>query len=456
MLLMYLRFRVWARESGEGTEMPEGLALRDFVCPKCTEKARLDPRFVSWCTRCGYGADPKPQERSGRALRRSGREQRRSTRLFESLRTAQDLRPTSATGVSVTALSGVVHLVGLGVLALPILLVVDAHGAVWSYFVLALCLLTYWTVRPRLPQRYLDPRKSLTRQNAPKLYALLDRCAAEIGSPVPDLVSLDLRFNAATGRAGLRQRTFMLLGLPLWTVLSGQERLALLGHELAHQVNGDTTHGLWAGSARRSIHEWTRLLDPRQTAYERRNSRIMTRGRGFSGIGTLMAPVIMAIAFSPFFLIALGCRVLLTRLDLYCGQRAEYLADELGARLAGSEAAYGLLAKLALADPVLSFLTAAKNRGMRANKVAPDRLWPSVAEYVDSIPETERQRRKIVDRLRNTRTDRSHPASHLRIALIEARPQWPGALKVSEDEWAEIDAELAPGYLGGARRLLGG
>ena len=164
----------------------------------------------------------------------------------------------------------------------------------------------------------------------------------------------------------------------------------------------------------------------------------------------------MAIVFSPFFLIALGCRVLLTRLDLYCGQRAEYLADELGARLAGSEAAYGLLGKVAMADPVLNFLTAAKNRRATANPVAADRLWASVTEYVDSVPETERRRRKIVDRLRNIRTDRSHPANHLRIALVEARPQLPGALKVSEDEWAEIDAELAPRYLGAARALLGG
>ena len=436
--------------------MSEGLALREFACPKCGERARLDPRFVSWCTRCGYGADPKPPELGKRARRRSEREQQRSTRLFESLRTARDLRPTSATGVSVTVLSAVVHLVGLAMLVLPILLVADTHGAVWSYIVLGLCLLTYWAVRPRLPERHLDPRKCLTRATAPKLYALLDRCAAELGSPVPDLVRLDLRFNASTGRCGLRQRSFLILGLPLWSALSGQERLALLGHELGHQINGDTTHGLWADSARRSINTWTRLLDPRQTAYERRNSRIMTRGRGFSGIGTFLAPVLMAVLFAPIFLIALGCRALLTRLDLYCGQRAEYLADELGARLAGSEAAYGLLGKVALADPVLSFLTAARNRRATANPVAADRLWASVTEYVDSVPETERQRRKVVDRLRNTRTDRSHPANHLRIALVEARPQLPGVLKVSEDEWAEIDAELAPRSLGAASDLLDG
>ncbi len=138
------------------------------------------------------------------------------------------------------------------------------------------------------------------------------------------------------------------------------------------------------------------------------------------------------------------------------GQRAEYLADELGARLAGSEAEYGLLSKTALAESVSHFLTAAKHR--HRQKVSREdnaaALWAAMAEYVDSIPETEKQRRKIVDRARNTRTDRSHPANHLRIALIEARPQLPGVLKLSEDEWAAIDAELAPGYAGAARGLL--
>jgi len=61
-----------------------------------------------------------------------------------------------------------------------------------------------------------------------------------------------------------------------------------------------------------------------------------------------------------------------------------------------------------------------------------------------------------VDRLRNTRTDVSHPANHLRIEPAEARPQTPGVLKLSEDEWAAIDAELAPGYAGAARGLPGG
>ena len=436
--------------------MPDGVELREFVCPSCAAQTRLDARFVQWCTNCGFNADPNPPVLSKRRQRRAEREYERSRKLFESLRTARNLRPTSATGVSVTLLSGVVHLIGLAVLALPILYVALEGGGFLPGVILVLCLLTFLTVRPRLPQREQSDKAGIDRTQAPRFYELLDRCAAELGCAVPERVGIDLRFNAATGRVGLRRRSYLILGMPLWNVLSGQERIALLGHELAHQVNGDTTHGLWAASARRSLHEWTKLLDPRQTNLERRsNQRIARRSRrgGLGGLMGFAAPIVMAVLFSPFFVVALGCRVGLQRLDLYCGQRAEYLADELGARLAGSDAAYGLLAKLGLAEPVQGFLSASKNR-LKTRRENADGLWTSVTGYVDSIPETEQQRRKIVDRARNTRTDRSHPANHLRIALIEARPQLPGVLKLSEDEWAAIDAELAPGYAGAARALL--
>jgi len=82
-------------------------------------------------------------------------------------------------------------------------------------------------------------------------------------------------------------------------------------------------------------------------------------------------------------------------------------------------------------------------------------LWRAVAEYADSVPETERRRRMIVDRLHNTRTDRSHPANHLRLALLAARPQLPAALTVTDAQWAAIDAELEPGYQAVARAYLG-
>lgn len=443
--------------------MTDALQLREFTCAKCAAWARLDPRFVQWCTECGYGVDPQSASagQSTRERRRAEREQKRALRLYESLRTATDLRPRSALGSMVTALSALVHLSSLALLVLPILLVASVHGAVWSYAVLVFAWLTFAVVRPRFFGGRLDPRTGVDREKAPLFYALLDRCAAELDCPVPAHVSFNNEFNASTGRAGLRRVSFLRLGMPLWAVLSGDERLALLGHELAHQVNGDPTHGAWAGAAQRTVFEWTRLLDPRRSRHERMaDYRVMYAGRGLGGtFGALLAPILMAVVFAPFFLLALAARLALLRLDLYCGQRAEYLADELGARLAGSEAAHGLLAEHTLGEPIMANLLATRNRhrslARTRSSFDASALWPSVAGYARSVPETERQRRRIVDRIHNVRADRSHPATHLRLALIAERPQLPGTLRLTDEEWAAVDAELAQAYLAAARAFLG-
>ncbi|HEY7296021.1 MAG TPA: M48 family metalloprotease [Dehalococcoidia bacterium] len=49
--------------------------------------------------------------------------------------------------------------------------------------------------------------------------------------------------NAAFGRMGWRRRRVLLLGQPLPLTLDSQERVALLGHELGHGVNGDAVRG---------------------------------------------------------------------------------------------------------------------------------------------------------------------------------------------------------------------
>src|SRR5262249_53292064 len=41
-----------------------------------------------------------------------------------------------------------------------------------------------------------------------------------------------------------------------WMALHPQERLALLGHEVAHGVNGDVIRGFLVGSALRALDEW--------------------------------------------------------------------------------------------------------------------------------------------------------------------------------------------------------
>jgi Zn-dependent protease with chaperone function len=173
-----------------------------------------------------------------RARRRAEREQTRALRMYESLRTARDLRPTSASGSVVTVLATVVHVVGLAVLVVPIWLVPATGWAPWAGLALLSGALSLWSVRPRLPWRIPRQSPGIDREKAPNLYDLLDRCAAELGCATPSRVLIDSDFNAAS------------LGMPLWTALSGPERIALLGHELGHQVNGDPGQGNLVGSAR--------------------------------------------------------------------------------------------------------------------------------------------------------------------------------------------------------------
>lgn len=160
-------------------------------------------------------------------------------------------------------------------------------------------------------------------------------------------------------------------------------------------------------------------------------------------------PIVLIVLFGPALLLALGCYSWLTRLDLRCGQRAEYLADELGARLGSTAAAISLEERLALAESVTYFL-----RRMKSARSAED-PWPALRAYIDAIPDHEKRRRMLLDERRGTRIDSTHPANYLRRRLLAARPQLPGTVRVDEAEWAAIDTELRKYYAIAARTLVG-
>lgn len=310
-------------------------------------------------------------------------------------------------------------------------------------------------VRPQLWRVVRKPRGidldegCLTRAKAPALFGLLERCAGQLRAPVPDYVLLNGRFNAATRSLGLRRKKLLTLGVPLWTVLTGPERVALLGHELAHHVNRGITHGIWATTARRSLAEWAKLFNPRETRRERLARRRLGRTGGIQTLAALLMPVALVVVFGPAFLLALGCYLALTRLDLRCGQRAEHLADELGARLGSSAAAISLMERLADGESVAFFL-----RRLKSARSAED-PWPALRTYIESIPDHENRRRVLVDERHGTRIDSGHPANYLRRRLLLARPQLPGTIDVDDAEWAAIEQELKRYYAVVARNVVG-
>jgi heat shock protein HtpX len=140
-------------------------------------------------------------------------------------------------GIAVVLLAAIVASAGFG----AFLVVYHFPGATTLPGVFLLMLAA--VLRPRFGRlsRYAEP---VTREQAPTLFRVIDEVAQTLGTPRPHIVLVDETFNAWARLVGLRSRRVVNLGLPLLGVLSPQERVALIGHELGHFVNGDARRGL--------------------------------------------------------------------------------------------------------------------------------------------------------------------------------------------------------------------
>ena len=127
-------------------------------------------------------------------------------------------------------------------------------------------------------------------------------------------------------------------------------------------------------------------------------------------------------------------RVLLLR-DM---QRAEYLADALAARVAGTPAAIALQERMLLA----STFTLAVQQAAHAD--ASGDVLAQATDAMRAVPERERERRRRVARLEHVRLEDTHPPTAMRIAMLEGRPAQAPAVTLNSAWSARIDAELEP------------
>ncbi|GGU68201.1 M48 family metallopeptidase [Lentzea flava] len=227
-------------------------------------------------------------------------------------------------------------------------------------------LLVAWALRPRLG-RAGDVWHALRRDDAPTFFALLDRVAAAAGAPLPDRVALDARFNASAGTHGLRRRRTLIVGLPLFGVLTPQQRVAVLGHEFGHFVNGDPARGVLTSPAVRTPLILADLVRPSES-FVGDNLWTQLAERALWPFQLLLERV--------FVLIGTGVVAVAARDH----QRAEYCADALAVRLAGTSAVAALMIDFAMAGQ-LSGAIAAAERGTQANAETARRNHPGAARW---------------------------------------------------------------------------
>lgn len=401
------------------------------LCPTCSSVLITGGKYPVWCAECEWGLGEAEAPRGG-PLR--ARLDRRAARLVESL-----YREVSGAGpgrpgwdafrVASYLLALAVHACTLGLLVVAgLLLWMDVNAV--TVVIAAMLVVVAFFLAPRFGRL---PRHGGVRYrgDAPALFGLLDRVAAEVGARPVDVVVVSGAFNASYGTVGARRRRMLVLGLPLWDALTGQQRVALIGHELSHGVNGDSRHGLIVGTALSTLarlHAATRPGGPDRRLYY---------------VVDLLA---RALQWTLSSLIAVVFRALLA-LNLRAGQRAEYLADDLAARVASPGAA---------ADVLDTILVTAGTHDMVVRRLAlraDTELWSGQRDAVAELPESERERRRRQAARQRLRVDESHPPTHLRIAVLRGRPDAEPRVRLESEEDGRIAAELGPDYDRIAREL---
>ena len=196
--------------------------------------------------------------------------------------------------------------------------------------------------------------------------------------------------------------------------------------------------GLWIGTALQTLGGWRDVLAPADIQLPR------------GGLEAMVNWVVRWCLACVNWLVRRLQR-LLQRLTLRSGRRAEYLADALAVRTAGSSAAIGLTLALTRENSFHFVLNRRRGRVVSVRRrrgesppVDNTDLWEELREYCNSVPETERARQLRVSELEGSTSDNSHPPTHLRVAFVRQLPATEPTIVVDPEQWAAVDRELAP------------
>ena len=269
---------------------------------------------------------------------------------------------------------------------------------------------------------------SLNATQAPRLFELLQRIGSVCGTTPPRQVLILGDFNAFAARVGWRRTRVLGLGAPLWVASSPQARVALLGHELGHFAHGDLTASYWVWAAERSLHHWLDILSgPRHVLYSPNS-------------------FVVKYALLPFQALVRGYLWVIRKINGPASQRREYLADLDSAQAAGTAGAVRLLETLFMEPAVSTAMTRAA-----VSRERPD-MWDVVRSDVAGFGDDDYRRRRAGVNAQRSRIDDSHPATLLRLRLLEAVPPVSARVVLDGGATQSLNLELKQALNIAARR----
>ena len=392
------------------------------ICDDCGARVPVLDLVRTWCDACGWNLSEAKPKRNFIDRKMDALGKLHGAWLLNQLITASeaDLRPriTPAT-IAAFAISFILFTANLLVGLAGLYLIVWG----WPHVMLIggglILLVTCWFLRPNLGS---IPKDCVARVDFPALFDLTDRIAAELAIKPVEHVRIDETFNATMGEVGFARTPILTLGLPMWVSFTAQERVALIGHELAHRVNHDPARSTIVWNGLLALDRWNYLLEPPKYSLETLGEIIMHALMRLLGAMTR------------------GVRGVLANLLYIDSQRAEYLADHLASKVAGSEAVVLMMRKFGLGQN----LKAVAERVYYGGDTDGRSVIDAFRNFAGAVPAREMERIKRVDEREEARIDASHPPTVLRARFIEGRARLDPAIVLNAAQSRAIDKELQP------------
>ncbi|WP_193610048.1 M48 family metallopeptidase [Nocardioides lijunqiniae] len=264
----------------------------------------------------------------------------------------------------------------------------------------------------------------LTREEHPAVHRLVATTAGLVGVRPPEVIGVDGGLNAYVQPLGWTgRRSALVIGLPLWTYLSPDQRVALLGHELGHLRGRDTASGLLHVTSLTLLARAEYLIGDDTTTDDRISVAMEADG---TVVGRLGLAIQALLALPITMLIRLHLRWTASS-----RQHAEYLADRRSAEVSGTHAARE---SLAWGDEgLLTRLGSAVRRGEEPFAYLEELPAPTEAH----VARLERPGAGPAPRV-----DGTHPPTHLRLRLLGSYFLPPGTGRPDGDQLRAADLEL--------------
>ncbi|WP_176167208.1 M48 family metallopeptidase [Mesobacillus jeotgali] len=151
----------------------------------------------------------------------------------------------------------------LFLMAVSVAMIADGNFTFGNVKVLLLTgTLSFFIIRALIVKMEMPEGYYLQREEAPKLFEMIDSLRVKMNTPPIDEIVLDSEFNASVAQISAygfigKKRNVLVIGIPLLTALSREQFTAVLAHELAHISNSDTAMGARIYRLRMS---WGRLM----------------------------------------------------------------------------------------------------------------------------------------------------------------------------------------------------